>query len=293
MEIRELLLLAHLASGASPTMARNLLAALKAKAPIEEATLYELVSSQGRTQLATYLTSPHLREQFEILRHEPFLTCVDPEFPARLYEMAQTPLVLFYEGNLHLLGSAEDSQANIAHRKILGVVGARLATDYTRHALEYLLPRLNPSTVIISGLARGADSIAHRVAIEHDMATIAVIGTGCDRYYPKEHRLLQQQIAHDGLLLSEYPPGTGVLPYRFVARNRIIAGVAHGLLVTEAASKSGTLITTKMALEAGRSVFALPNRIDAELGTGTNEALKSGATFVTNAADINAELQYF
>ncbi|WDF81551.1 DNA-processing protein DprA [Lacticaseibacillus pabuli] len=293
MEIRELLLLAHLASGASPTLARNLLAALNAKAPIEEATLYQLVSRQGRDQLTTYLTSPHLRAQFEALRHQPFLTCVDPEFPARLYEMAQTPLVLFYEGDLRLLSSADDPSSANAKRKVLGVVGSRKATRYTVDFLEYLMPRLDPSTIIVSGLAFGADSMAHRAALDNGMATIAVIGTGCDRYYPPQHRQLQLQIAREGLLLSEYPPGTDVLPYRFVARNRIIAGLAHGLLVTEAATKSGTLITAKMALEAGRSVFALPNRFDAPLGMGTNDVVKAGATFVTSAVDIRTELQYF
>ncbi|WP_225353440.1 DNA-processing protein DprA [Lacticaseibacillus thailandensis] len=190
--------------------------------------------------------------------------------------------MLFYAGHPELLRLA-----------CLGIVGARSGGEYSQQALAYMLPELPRNVAVVSGLAKGADGIAHQAALTTGLPPIGVIATGLDQFYPPRHRQLQQRVAQHGLLVSEYPPGTGSLPYRFVARNRIIAGLSHALLVTEARHKSGSLITATMALEAGRTVCVLPNRIDAPLGVGPNELIQQGATLVRQAADIVAELQYF
>lgn len=217
----------------------------------------------------------------ESYRTVPVLTRFDASYPPRLAESNQPPLVLFYRGRLSLLP-----------RLTLAVVGARTATRYTRQALERLANEL-PPLAIVSGLAAGADTFALEMALSHGWPTIAVIANGMDRVYPASNLELQARIAEEGLLLSEYPAEVWPAPYRFVARNRIIAGLAHGVLVTEAARKSGSLITANYALQNNREVFALPNRLGEALGTGTNELLQVGAKLVQSGANIMEELQFF
>jgi DNA processing protein len=282
MDIRDFLLYTHLASGASPSVAVSVLTLLAAGQEASEATLLAAVTSKQRTRLAATTADPDFQARCAELQAQPFLSYVDDDYPERLRTLAQPPLVLFWRGQLDLL-----------RRPCLAVVGARRAGEYSRQSLERLIPKLPPDVCVVSGLAKGADSCAHRAALANQRATIGVIATGLDVTYPRRAENLQEQVADKGLLLSEYPPGTTALPFRFVARNRIIAGLAHGLLVTEAAHHSGSLITATMALDAGRTVFALPNRIDAPLGVGTNEILQNGAALVQSAADITAELHYF
>lgn len=217
----------------------------------------------------------------ESYRAVPVLTRFDASYPPRLAESNQPPLVLFYRGRLSLLP-----------RLTLAVVGARTATRYTRQALERLANEL-PPLAIVSGLAAGADTFALEMALSHGWPAIAVIANGMDRVYPASNLDLQARIAAEGLLLSEYPAEVWPAPYRFVTRNRIIAGLAHGVLVTEAARKSGSLITANYALQNNREVFALPNRMGEALGTGTNELLQVGAKLVQSGVDIMDELQFF
>lgn len=220
-------------------------------------------------------------EARRVYRTTPFITILDPDYPPRLLEIAQPPLVLFYQGRRELLQTLS-----------LGVVGSRQATAYSQQALTAIGEELTPLT-LISGLAAGADSMAHTYALKRGWGTIAVIGNGFDHVYPRQHAALQQQVAQAGLLLSEYPPEATPMPYRFVARNRLIAGLSHGVLVTEAAVESGSLITANYALQANREVFAVPNRLDAPLGGGTNALIQAGAKLVTRGEDINQELRYY
>ncbi|WP_056950525.1 DNA-processing protein DprA [Lacticaseibacillus nasuensis] len=208
-----------------------------------------------------------------------YVTRVDAEYPPRLAEGLKPPLVLFYLGDWAALA-----------RPTLGVVGARRASRYTHQALNQLTPA-HADWSIISGLANGADTFAHDWALAHGWPTIAVIANGLDVVYPATNRELQARIAAAGLVISEYPLGTPPRPYRFVARNRLIASLAHGVLVTEAAAHSGSLITANFALTANRDVFAVPNRLDAPLGQGTNALIAAGATPVSRPEDLT--LRYY
>jgi DNA processing protein len=140
--------------------------------------------------------------------------------------------------------------------------------------------------VVVSGLARGVDGEAHRGALETDGHTVAVLGCGIDRDYPAGHAALARTIAERSLLVSEYEPGVLPAPYRFPARNRIIAGVCAATIVVEARERSGALITADFALEEGREVFAVPGEITSSLSAGTNALLRLGATPLTSAADV-------
>jgi len=211
----------------------------------------------------------------------PFISQVDPAYPPRLKESFQPPLVLFYQGDARLL-----SQLSLA------VVGARQASAYTRLSLEYLFPELVPMT-IASGLAQGADSMAHETALAQGRPTIAVVAHGLDTIYPTANRMLFNRISQQGLVLSEYPPGTPPAKFRFVARNRIIAGLAHGVLVTEAKHKSGSLITANYGLQNNREVFALPGQIQSVLAQGPNALIQAGAKLVMHGSDINEELHFY
>lgn len=223
----------------------------------------------------------HLAKARAAWGQTPFITRLDAGYPTRLQEAYEPPVVLFYQGDLELF-----------HTLNLAVVGARQATGYTSHALQQLGADLAPLTVV-SGLAAGADSIAHRFAIKRGWPTIAVIATGLDQVYPAAHRDLQQWIGQHGLVLSEYPPGVAPTRRHFVERNRIIAGLCHGLLVTEAALHSGSLITANLALQNNREVFALPGPIDAPQAVGTNALIQAGAKLIASGQDIMEEINYY
>jgi len=142
--------------------------------------------------------------------------------------------------------------------------------------------------VVVSGLARGIDAEAHRGALEADGTTVAVLGCGIDRDYPAAHAELARRVAGAGLIVSEYAPGVEPAPWRFPARNRIVAGLCAAAVVVEARERSGALITADLALEEGREVFAVPGEITSSLSAGTNALLKLGATPLTSAADLLA-----
>ena len=140
--------------------------------------------------------------------------------------------------------------------------------------------------VVVSGLARGVDAEAHRGALEADGVTVAVLGCGVDRDYPAAHAELARRIAETGLVVSEYPPGVEPAPWRFPARNRIIAGLSRATVIVEARERSGALITADLALEGGREVFAVPGEITSSLSAGTNALLKVGAAPATSVDDV-------
>ena len=212
-----------------------------------------------------------------------FLMYEDALYPKRLKEIYLPPVVLFYKGRLELF-----------NRLSIGIVGARNHTPYSKEALEYLLPDILERKVsIISGLARGVDSLAHQLTLDLKGETIAVIGNGINVTYPKENKALYDAIGRKGLILSEYPLDSPPLKFHFPYRNRIIAGLSHGLCVIEAKLHSGSLITANVALSENRQVFALPGNIISEYSKGTNELITAGAFPIRNANDILESLHYF
>ncbi len=204
----------------------------------------------------------------------------DSEYPGNLKQIPDSPPVLFVKGNV----LPEDSRA-------IAVIGSRKASPYGIALCEKFVQGLvKNGYCVISGMARGIDTVAHWTAQESQGRTIGVLGTGLDVVYPKANATLFRKMPKQGALLTEYLPGTPPLPGHFPPRNRIISGMALGVLVVEAAEKSGTMITVRMALEQGREVFALPGDVRAPLSKGTHKLIKDGAKLVESVEDILDEL---
>lgn len=204
------------------------------------------------------------------------VSLVDRDYPANLRQISDAPPVLYYKGTL----LPQDDLA-------IAVVGSRNATVYGRQVTEKLVSNLASSgLVIVSGLARGIDAIAHRAALSVGGRTIAVLGSGVDMIYPPENRPLAEKIAQNGALVSEFPLGYPSVPSNFPARNRIISGLSLGVLVTEAAIDSGSLITAGQAAEQGREVFAVPGPITSRMSEGVNKLIKEGVHPATQVEDI-------
>jgi DNA processing protein len=170
----------------------------------------------------------------------------------------------------------------------VAVIGARSCTDYGAHVARTLGRELAAGGVtVVSGLARGIDGHAHRGALEADGRTVAVLGCGIDRDYPAAHAELARQITERGGIVSEYEPGVAPAPWRFPARNRIIAALADVVVIVEARERSGALITVDLAMEIGRPIYAIPGEITSALSQGTNQLLRHGhATLITSATDV-------
>ena len=169
----------------------------------------------------------------------------------------------------------------------VAVVGARACSGYGASVARSVARDLAAAgLVVVSGLARGVDAEAHRGALDAGAPTVAVLGCGIDRDYPAAHAELARRIAATGLIVSEYAPGVEPAPWRFPARNRIVAGLSAATIVVEARERSGALITADLALEEGREVFTVPGEISSALSAGTNALLKLGATPLTSAADV-------
>jgi DNA processing protein len=211
------------------------------------------------------------------------VTLGDAAYPAALLQTADPPLLLYAQGRLELL-----------QRPALAIVGSRNPTPQgADNARAFALHLARSGYTIVSGLALGVDGAAHEAALSAggDASTIAVVGTGMDRVYPSRHRELAHRIAEQGLLLSEFDLATPPLRENFPRRNRLIAGLAQGTLVVEAALASGSLITARCAAEAGREVFALPGSIHSPQSRGCHALIKQGAQLVESAEDILAELR--
>ncbi|WP_371371273.1 DNA-processing protein DprA [Sporomusa aerivorans] len=204
-------------------------------------------------------------------------TLAEDTYPDLLRNTFNPPYILYYRGTLP------------ADNKLIAIVGSRQATAYGKNAAGMLSSALAEAGIgIISGAARGIDTAAHQGALEHGY-TIAVLGSGVDVAYPPENAKLLASIAENGAVISEYTPGTLAHPAHFPARNRIISGLSQGVIVVEAAEKSGALITADFALEAGRDVFAVPGGIFAIFSKGTNRLIKQGAKLVDSAKDVLEE----
>ena len=208
------------------------------------------------------------------------ITWNEPEYPKQLKEIYDAPPVLYIKGEL-----TPDDYWSVA------VVGSRRATVYGREVTERISQDLARSNVtVISGLARGIDTIAHKAALDAGGRTIAVMGCGLDMVYPGENLKLAQAIIKSGALISDYPIGTKPAAHNFPRRNRIMSGLSLGVLVVEAAASSGALITADLALEHNKEVFAVPGNILSPLSRGTNRLIQDGAKLVANTADILEEL---
>ena len=202
----------------------------------------------------------------------------DSLFPERLRAIFDPPPSLYLRG----AGDAE-----LLTRRSVAVVGARACSPYGAQVGRMLGRELAAAgVVVISGLARGIDGEAHRGALEGGGLTLAVLGCGIDRDYPASHAQLSRRIEEQGLVVSEYEPGVEPAPWRFPARNRIIAGLSEAVVVVEARERSGALITADFALDEGREVFAVPGEITSSLSAGTNALLKLGATPLTASDDV-------
>lgn len=214
------------------------------------------------TGLPIYTIQSKAEDFPEVLLHIP-----DP--PARLYVQSA--------GWQGLLG-----------RPWVAIVGSRKATGYGRAVTAQLAQELaRAGLVVVSGLALGIDGIAHRAALEAGGLTVAVLGGGLDHIHPRAHQPLAAQIVRSGgALISEYPVGSPVYPQNFIARNRLVSGLSRGVIITEAAHKSGTLHTARFALEQGRDVFAVPGQITSGSSAGTNTLIKSGAQLITGSEDV-------
>jgi DNA processing protein len=208
------------------------------------------------------------------------LTIADPDYPQALLNSDDPPLLLYGKGQRDLLA-----------QPAFAIVGSRNASIQGQEdARAFAAALAQAGWLVVSGLALGIDAAAHAGALEAGNGTLAVIGTGIDRIYPPRNEALAHEIARCGLLLSEWPLGTPPVPSNFPRRNRIIAGLCRGCLVVEAAERSGSLITARLAAEAGRDVFALPGSIHAPLHKGCHQLIKQGAKLVETASDILDEL---
>lgn len=209
-----------------------------------------------------------------------WLTLKDKDYPKNLKEIDDPPFLLYYKGTI--------TQAD---NRAMGVVGTRGATIYGREVTEGLVADLVVcGLTIVSGMARGIDSLAHKTAIEHGGRTMAIFGCGVDVIYPPENSSLAAEIIKNGAIVSEYPAGTKPSLGSFPYRNRIISGISLGVLVIEGAERSGSLITARKAAEQGREVFAVPGPITSRMSGATSKLLKDGAKIVRHVGDILEEL---
>jgi DNA processing protein len=244
-----------------------------------EQTLREV--KLDRRSLGNFLQVRHQVDLDEVLRQvervgAQVLTWDTPDYPGLLRQITDAPPVLFVRGTL-----------TPADEWSVALVGTRKATVYGREVAHRLATDLVQNRVtLVSGLARGIDSIAHKAALDAGGRTLAVLGSGVDYIYPAEHRKLAEAIIETGALISDYPLGTRPEAANFPARNRIISGLSLGVVVVEAGLKSGALITADFALDHGREVFAVPGSILSPASAGCNRLLRDGASIVTEVGDI-------
>ena len=220
-----------------------------------------------------------LAESSDAPRH--VLTLGDPAYPSAWLETADPPLLLYAIGRIELLRAPA-----------IAIVGSRNPTPPgAENARAFARALGDAGLTVVSGLALGIDGAAHDGALGSVGSTVAIVGTGLDRVYPKRHLALARRIAHDGLIVGEYALGTPPLAPNFPRRNRLIAGLARGTLVVEAALQSGSLITARMAVEAGREVFGLPGSIHSPQSRGCHALIRQGAKLVETAAHVLEELR--
>lgn len=205
-----------------------------------------------------------------------YITISDKEYPEDIKEIEDPPYVLFYKGDLSLL-----------KRKKLAIVGARNCTTYGREVAKLIASELSKNEItIVSGVASGIDSVAHKITIQEEGKTIGVLGCGIDIIYPKINAQLYKEICSAGLLISEFLPGTKPFAYNFPRRNRIISALAEGIIVVEASIKSGSLITATYGLEQGKDIMVVPGSVLNKSSSGCNKLIRDGAHVFTEIDDL-------
>jgi len=286
MEELFLLLALVKARGIGPILSRRLLEAFGSAKAVFEAKEQELRAVEGVTKAVIRSLKgqdPLLvgMKEWERARDMgvELISISDPRYPSNLREIYDPPLVLYVKGEL----KQQDKNA-------VAVVGSRRCSPYGREFARRLASCLAEAGVtVVSGLARGIDTEAHLGALEAGR-TIAVLGSGMDRIYPPENYRLAQRIASSGAVLSEFPLGTPPERWNFPVRNRVISGLSLGVVVVEASAKSGALITARLALEQGRTVFAVPGVVGSLFSQGTHRLIKEGAKLVEGPEDVLEEI---
>lgn len=205
------------------------------------------------------------------------ITIFDTSYPVRLKELHDPPAVIYIKGHAELL-----------QKRTMAIIGSRKATSYSKECIAQFMPYFKEQNWgICSGMAVGADTMAHEAALSHDVSTVAVLGSGFQFIYPPSNRKLFERLVNHHLVISEYPPHTAISPHQFIARNRIISALSDGLLVTEAEKKSGTMSTVEFSLDLGKEVFTVPGRIDSPLSAGPHFLLQQGAQLLHSIEDLH------
>lgn len=232
--------------------------------------LYDLLNKEYKHNLIKYVEYM-TKNKISIINYN------DSKYPIKLKFIKNRPIVLYMKGNVENLNNES-----------IGIVGSRNCTDYGRKAASYFAYELSKRKInIISGLAKGIDSIAHKSALKAKGKTIAVIGNGLDNIYPSENKKLACEILeNDGLIISEYIIGTKPEKTNFPRRNRIISGISNAVIIIEASKISGSLITAEYAINQGKEVWVVPGSIYSNNSIGTNNLIKDGANVLTNISDI-------
>ncbi len=241
----------------------------------ESKTISSIINSRDKTKFFEY--KAELKK-----KAISFVNIKEETYPYFLKHIEEPPIVLYYKGRLPLI-----------ENQLISIVGTRKCSSYGKSVTEFVSRELAKNNIgIVSGLASGIDTIAHETTLKENGYTIAVVGNGLDICYPKENFSLMDKIAKNGLLLSEYPPGTEPKPYHFPRRNRIVAGISSATIVTEAPKRSGALITATIALSEGREVLTFPADIFRKSASGNNELIKSGAVPITEIDDVLFTMDY-
>jgi len=276
-----------LINGFGPIRIVNLIKYFKNPYNVWFANNSELKNVKGIGKLADSFSKQRekidLEKEFRKLKENKIkvITIDQKEYPFLLKNIYAPPPLLFYKGN-----------KNISN-KSLAIVGSRKTSAYGRKYAEYFARKLSAKGLnIISGMARGIDTYSHYGALKGGGSTVAVLGSGLEYIYPPENARLYEEIIEKGTVISEFPIGVKPLPENFPRRNRIISGLSLGVIIIEAAEKSGSLITANYALEQGREVFALPGNIDRPGSIGTNKLIKEGAKLISEVSDIFEELDF-
>jgi len=250
-------------------------------APVSHLKEIQGISKEIATAITGFRDWDKVKEELELIDKNKIniITYQDDPYPAKLMNIYDRPPFLYVRGNLN------KDDINIA------IVGSRQASTYGKYTTEKISRELAlKGLTIVSGMARGIDSVAHRGALTAHGRTIAVLGSGLDVIYPPENKILFADIIQNGAVISEFPLGTPPRSANFPTRNRIISGMSYGVVIVEAGEKSGSLITARLALEQGREVFAVPGSIDAAGSRGTNKLIKQGAKLIENTDDIMEEI---
>jgi len=274
-------------SDIGPVRAKRLLSAFGTPEKIFDAGLSNLlaIESIGRhsaTSIKKFSSWKDVENQVKLIEQKGItaLSFESPAYPEMLREIEDAPLILYMKGNI----IPQDRYA-------ISVVGSRKLTEYGASVADNFAGNLaSMGFTIISGMARGVDSLSHRAALKAGGRTIAVLGSGVDVPYPPENKALMEKIIESGGVISEFTPGTLPDKENFPRRNRIISGLSLGVLVVEATSDSGALITARYAADQGREVFAVPGNITSANSEGTNKLIRNGARLVRHANDIVEEL---